>query len=240
MKTVARALLFGLLVCLPSGARADEGNSAKLQVFVYDVPPFAYLQEGAPKGIVPSLISELLRRTPTRSDLSFIQWDRAYAQAREKNNTCIPAIRSAEREALFQWVGPILIDRWVLVSTKDKPKIEAIEDAMPYRIGVLRDDAKAVELKKRGFTIDVAEEDRLNFDRLIDGKIDYWATSDVSARLFIKRPDAGRMVISFWQAINVFLACNKQVKPEVIVNLRGAWNSMLEDGTTKRIIATTR
>lgn len=240
MKTVIRALLFGLLIGLPSGSLADEGSATKLQVFVYDVPPFAYLREGAPTGIVPSLLSELLRRTNTRSDLTFIQWDRAYALAREKNNTCIPAIRSPEREALFQWVGPILIDRWVLVSKKDKPKIGAIEDAKPYKIGVVKDDARAVELKKLGFTIEVAEEDSLNFDRLIDGKIDYWATSDVSARLFIKRPNAGKMVISFWQAINVYMACNKQVKPEVIVNLRGAWNSMLEDGTTKRIIATTR
>jgi len=55
-------------------------------------------------------VRELLKRLGEPGEISVVPWARGYHTVQQTPNTALFAtIRNAEREPLFQWVGPILL-----------------------------------------------------------------------------------------------------------------------------------
>ena len=56
-----------------------------------------------------------MKRSGTPYHLHFLPWARAYTYGLEKPQHCVfSTSRTAEREALFKWVGPVSQIDWVL------------------------------------------------------------------------------------------------------------------------------
>lgn len=92
-------LLCSLSVCLAA---------AELRLYTEDYRPFSYLDNGKPSGMAVAVVEELIRRTGESARIELVPWTRGYHQARHQADTALfPTVRTARRDAEFQWVGPI-------------------------------------------------------------------------------------------------------------------------------------
>ncbi|TNF15084.1 MAG: transporter substrate-binding domain-containing protein, partial [Pseudomonadales bacterium] len=83
-------------------------SAAELQLYTEDYRPFSYLEDGKPSGMAVAVVEELIRRTGEPARIELVPWTRGYHQVRQQANAAIfSTVRTAQREADFQWVGPI-------------------------------------------------------------------------------------------------------------------------------------
>jgi polar amino acid transport system substrate-binding protein len=146
-------LLVGLLCCglLPGLARAE------LRLLTEQAPPTSFLRDGQAEGYAVEVVRELVRRTGDHAEIELLPWTRAYFLAKSQADTGLFAVvRTAEREALFQWVGPILQGSTRFYSLKSRGlRIDSLEDAA--RVGT-------IALPKQWYTYETLQ--RLGFGNL--------------------------------------------------------------------------
>ncbi|WP_457788940.1 substrate-binding periplasmic protein [Pseudomonas sp. PL-6] len=93
-----------LLLC----SLATSLVAAELRLYTEDYRPFSYLEDGQPSGMAVAVVEELIRRTGESARIEVVPWTRGYHQVRRLPDTALfSTVRTAQREALFHWVGPI-------------------------------------------------------------------------------------------------------------------------------------
>jgi polar amino acid transport system substrate-binding protein len=116
-------------------------------------------------------------------------------------------------------------------------QLRSLEDARQYRIGTYNGDARDQYLRERGFTVDPAQNDLVNPQKLLMGRIDLWAASLRRSSTVIAQNGWGAQIVpvlSFYRT-QVYLACNPGVPDELIGRMHAALESMVRDGTVRRI-----
>ncbi len=232
---VSRALLWiglSLGVAVPAGA-------ATLFLTTEASPPYNMAVDNHIVGIGTDKVVMLMARTNTTYQLQLLPWARAYDTALKQADACVfSTTRTAERETLFRWVGPIAHSDWVLYGRADTtihPK--TLEDVRPYRIGTYNADVRDVYLRTKGFKVDTAMDDIGNPRKLLAGRIDLWASGRYEGRSLIMQNGWTQQIVpvlTFNQAA-LYLACNKGV-PEVLIDrLNRELAAMGEDGSADEI-----
>jgi polar amino acid transport system substrate-binding protein len=107
--------------CLAS----NQAVSAKDLTYITEqYPPYNYQEDGKLQGISVDLLEkmwEILGVNLNRSVILFLPWTEGYKKMFTENNTVLFSIdRSPEREELFKWVGPMGLDRTVLLTKADR------------------------------------------------------------------------------------------------------------------------
>ena len=94
-----------LLIGYPSLALA-----AKLQLYTEEYRPLSYFDDGKLTGMAVEVVEQLIQRTGASASIQVVPWTRGYHQVqREANTGLFSIVRTARRESLFQWVGPIAL-----------------------------------------------------------------------------------------------------------------------------------
>ncbi|MCA9999154.1 MAG: hypothetical protein KDE56_25495 [Anaerolineales bacterium] len=90
-----------------------------------------------PKGLVVSVLAELMHRAGLEYNIKFAPPKRALLIAQRTENHCVfPIDRSQEREVFFKWVSPVLISRHGFYAQPERNiKLVTLKDARPYVIG---------------------------------------------------------------------------------------------------------
>jgi polar amino acid transport system substrate-binding protein len=103
-----------VLACLLAGpALAD------LQLLTEEAPPTSFMQDGELRGMAVEIVQALIVRTGDAAQIQILPWTRGYHLAQHQANTAIfSTVRTPEREAKFQWVGPILVGTTSFYSLK--------------------------------------------------------------------------------------------------------------------------
>ena len=142
---------------------------------------------------VTGISSDILRAVCERAQVQCQQilrfpWQRVYQQTLDDAGYGLfSTARTAEREGLFKWVGPIASNEWVLFSKGDSSiQLNSLDDARRYRIGGYKGDAKTQFLLDRGLEVQTALRDSENVKKLERGQIDLWMTSNQAGR-FVAR-----------------------------------------------------
>ncbi|WP_215777693.1 ABC transporter substrate-binding protein [Paludibacterium sp. B53371] len=225
-------------ICLALACLSGRADSV-LQLVTENQPPLNYEDNGHIAGLSSDVIAEMLRRAHLSGQFSVLPWPRAYALALQSANTCLySTVRSAEREPLFRWVGPIAVNQWVLYAGPGfKGRIGSLDDARPYRIGGTLRDAKSDFLRAKGFTrLDLVSDEALNARKLMAGHIDLWLAAAGRAQTLIAQ-DAFhgiRPLLVIGQS-DQYLACHPATTPETLAALDLALQSMRKDGTLRRL-----
>ena len=202
-------------------------------LYTEDAPPGNYVEKGEIKGFSVALVREILRRLSLPDTITVVPWARGYNTAQTVANTGVfSTTRLPQRESLFKWVGPLYRQRWGLYARKDRGLvIKKMEDARrkTWRIGTYREDAKELYLKSLGFTnLISATANTVNIRHLIDGQIDFWASSDFNMPYLVRQtnesPDILENIFTFKQVEN-FIAFNRDTPDEVVT----AWQRTLDD-----------
>ncbi|WP_339523198.1 substrate-binding periplasmic protein [Pseudomonas sp. EA_35y_Pfl2_R111] len=109
------ALLLLLLACLAGPALAD------LHLLTEDAPPTSFSRDGELHGLAVEVVRALIERTGDSGEIELLPWTRAYHLAQLEPDTAIfSTVRTPEREAKFQWVGPLLIGTTSFYSLKSR------------------------------------------------------------------------------------------------------------------------
>lgn len=206
--------------------------------------PFNFIDQaqGKPAGIAVDLVSEAAHRANVPISFQFsLPWARALAQVAlpEQKTSCILSpTRTAEREPLFQWIGPLARAKWALFARSDfKGQLSSLEDARPYRIGGYTKDSRTAFVEQAGgFKLDVAASDRLNPRKLEAGRIDLWISNlygghQMAESLGVK----GVKPVLVFHEMDNYMACGLKVPADTIDALQQALDEMRQDGTIKRI-----
>ncbi|NQD91302.1 transporter substrate-binding domain-containing protein [Pseudomonas sp. CrR25] len=120
----------GVLYLLMAGFGAAPA-SAQLQLFTEEAPPMAFSQDGELRGMAVEVVQALIARTGHAAQIHLVPWTRGYQLAQRQADTAVFAtVRTVEREAKFQWVGPILLGVTSFYSLKSRHlRIDSLADA---------------------------------------------------------------------------------------------------------------
>ena len=126
-----------------------------LQFLTENFAPFNYAKDGTAQGTTVDLLLKMLSAagsSKTVKDIKVLPWARGYNLAQTAKNTVLfSTTRTASREQMFKWVGPIRPTRIVVIAKKENHiKINSFEDIRKYKIAVVREDIGELLLKKNG------------------------------------------------------------------------------------------
>lgn len=83
-----------------------------LQLTTEENRPYSYRDAGQLRGMAVDVVRELARRTGEQIEIDVQPWTRSYQKVRRGESLVLfPVVRTAERERLFHWVGPITASR---------------------------------------------------------------------------------------------------------------------------------
>lgn len=207
-------------------------------------PPFNFEKDGRLQGIAADLMVLILKKLDskqTREDIRLLPWARGYRLTLNQKNTCLFATtRTAEREKLFKWVGPITTTSIGLLARKErKVKIQSLADIKDYHVGVVRSDIGEQLLVNAG--IPLQNLDRVggtdatltSITKLNKGRIDVWSYETNVAIWEIK---AKGFKVEEYETVYVlkegelYFAFNKDTPDLVIEKLQAALDSVVADG----------
>jgi polar amino acid transport system substrate-binding protein len=87
---------------------AGVGQAAELRLYTEEYPPLSFTRQGVADGMAVEVVQALIARTGSAAQIEFVPWTRGYHEVQHQPDTALFAtVRTAQREPLFQWVGPI-------------------------------------------------------------------------------------------------------------------------------------
>ena len=231
------------LACGLSLARAEP-----LVLLTENLPPFNMSVAGtnyARDDGVTGISSDILRAVCERAQVQCQQilrfpWQRVYQQTLDDAGYGLfSTARTAEREGLFKWVGPIASNEWVLFSKGDSSiQLNSLDDARRYRIGGYKGDAKTQFLLDRGLEVQTALRDSENVKKLERGQIDLWVTSNQAGRFVARQEGVENLkMVQKLHTADLYLALNLQTSDELVQKLQSALDSLRAEGALRSIEA---
>lgn len=235
MPTKSTAIAVLLALC----ATATAQGRPKLYLTTETSAPSSMIEGGRVTGIGTDKVREIMARAGIDYTIDLLPWKRAYMAALERADACVfSTTRTAEREALFKWVGPTDEAQWVLAARIGSGiHLNTLEDARKYRIGTYNGDARDQYLRERGFQVDPAPNDLINPRKLIMGRIDLWAAAWRHGSSVLGQHGWDKQIapVLTFNRQRVYLACNRGVPDELVARMNAAVEAMTRDGTMRRI-----
>ena len=179
------SILFVLQISTLNAASLED-----LSLLTENYPPYNYVDStGEVDGVSVRMLIEAFAQLGLTLDKSRIKiqpWPRAYRSTLNGKNTLLFATnRTAQREELFQWAGPINNVKTVLLARVDRNiVINDSQSLKKYVIGGIRDDVAmqlvAKELAGEG-TLLTSPYIKSLMGMLSLGRIDLWGISESAA-----------------------------------------------------------
>jgi polar amino acid transport system substrate-binding protein len=176
MRIVPATFVLLIALCSPLWA-------ADLEIFTEEYPPYNTMQNGKLEGINTEKVLKILDAAGLqtgRSDIKLVPWSRAYQKTLKAPNTCVySTTRTAERDKLFAWVGPLSKSVIALIARKGTSgQLGSIAEAKGKSIGVIKDDIGEQLVVAQGIPkskLDITPSFEGNLKKLKAGRIDYFA-----------------------------------------------------------------
>lgn len=219
-------------------ARATE--TMVLSLYTEEYPPFNYTRNQNIIGTNTELIQAVLNDLGFNAKLEVVPWGRAQRFTQTKLNTCFfSAVRSAERERLYQWVGPLSTEYIQLFSLDPEfPKLNSFSEASKLKIGGQVADAYTDFGASQGLSIDRVAEIPINLYRLELGWIELWLAGSIGGPFIA----SGRglhlhPVATSDHSFELWMACNLEMSASIIHLLNTSLHRKQVDGTFDNILA---
>ena len=229
------------LIFLMASSSVSFAQDGPITLLTEDYPPFNMYADGGKRdvsGISTEIVEALFKRAGVKYSISLQPWMRSYSAALDKKDHGVfSTTRTEEREKLFQWVGPLVRNNWVLIAKKGKNiKVHKLEDAKKYRVGGYIGDATALFLEAKGFKLDLAPKDHMNAKKLANGRIDLWATGNLLGPYLAKRQGIrGLEVVHTFKRATLYLAFNLKTDRALIDRLNAELKKMNQAGILDKI-----
>jgi polar amino acid transport system substrate-binding protein len=238
MRLRGGGLIGVLLLCLACGPAAAE-----LRLLTEDAPPMSFLRDGELTGMSVEIVEALIRRTGHTASIHLLPWTRGYHDAQHLADTGLfSTVRTPEREARFQWVGPLIRGQTRFYSLRSRRlQINSLEEAgQTGPLAVPKQWYTYETLIARGLkNIYGVPGSKQMVTMLKYGRVKLIATEDITLREELATggltPEDVEPQVAFMQS-DYYIAFSPQTDPVVV----GVWqkhlDAMREDGSLQKII----
>ena len=167
-----------------------------IQIMTEEYPPYNYRgDDGVVTGIAVDRLIAAYKKAGITLNINEVKmqpWPRAYRKLQVSDKHMLFSMtRTASREKLFKWVGPISKTKITLIAKKDRNiSILSAEDLKQFVIGGILDDI-GVQLVRDliGFDANILTTPHAkSLARMLElNRIDLWAYEENTAKYFFKR-----------------------------------------------------
>ncbi|MFJ6325848.1 MULTISPECIES: substrate-binding periplasmic protein [unclassified Rhizobium] len=222
--------LFSLFLLSP--ARAET-----VHFTTEEYPPFNYRDGKMPVGATTEQVQKVMADIGVSYTITVLPWIRAYNQALTDPMTCVFATaHNEERNSLFKWVEPLLIDRSVLIKRRgSKVAATNLDEAKQYLVGTWREDYTATILRRNNFPrLDIGNDFKASLKKLMSDRIDMMPISEF---YFDKLKGEGNAVerVAVLSQQSMGIACHKDFPDDLLSRMQTRLSALIADGTQKRI-----
>ncbi len=253
MKIIFMKFFFLLIIIfLPLNLSMASESITDIQFMTENYPPLNYSDEGEIKGIFVDILMEITKKMDvsfTRDKILLLPWARAYNSILKNKKKCLFGMaRSADRENLFKWAGPVMDLKIILISKNSQAvQVNILDDIRNLKTGVVKDDIAEKTLLASGigaksliyaFGDQAAKDHLLHLDR---GMIDLWAHDEIGARWMIKRqsldPRNFKTVYTL-QDTKAYFAFSRDISDSFILAFQGELDTMKKKTVYQKIFHT--
>jgi len=228
------------------GAPALAAPPRRLLGLTENLPPLNYQGDQGVQGFSVELLRLMAARAGLQLDLQVLPWPRAVQLAETTGDSVLFSLtRTAEREARFQWVGPIAQRRILIYKLASRADLAMtqLSELGGARIGVVRDSAADRALQaaglRHGIELEQGLDDATNLRKLLAGRMDYIALLDWAAAWNLRqlqRPYGTLQAVmeqdadkSYWYGLH------PSTDPAVARRLQAALDELRRNGRYERL-----
>ncbi len=213
-----------------------------INMITEEYPPVTFIKDGKVTGFVTDLVREISARQGIDDNIHLTSWDEAYRLALTNPNVVLfSAERTAERENLFQWVGPVGKNRAVFYAKRDSGiRMNSIDDARKVAaIATTSNWFTEQDLKRRGFTNLVSSPlPTDNVRQLMKGEVELSVFTDITAPQIVK--NAGYKMEDLEPVFTLsstyfYIAMSLGTPPEMVKKWQSILDELKRDGTFEKI-----
>lgn len=235
-------LRYSLLLILLLG----QGAEAATVRAVTEQTSFTWLADGRVSGPATAVVERTLALAGI-SDyrVELYPWARAYDLALHEPGVLIYLIaRTPAREAQFQWVGEVMRLRYYFyrLANRAEVRIDGLDDARAYRLGVMRDDVRHQYLQNHGFQrLVVSGQQKDNFSRLLSGQVDALLLPELDATHFCQAAGSACPGLQRLAALEdldtpLYMAFSATTPAPLVERLREAFAKLKASGEVARLL----
>ncbi|MDI6741454.1 MAG: transporter substrate-binding domain-containing protein [Smithella sp.] len=213
-----------------------------IQMMTEEYPPVTFMKDGKVSGFVTDMVREISARQGIPDNIRLTRWDEAYKLALDNPNVVLfSAERTAKRENLFQWVGPVGKNSSIFYAKKGSGiKMNSREDARKVAaIGTTANWFNEQDLKDRGFTnlvSSVLPTDTVR--KLMQGEAQLAVFTDITVAEIVK--NAGYTMddlepVATLSNTYFYIALSLGTPLEVVEKWQSSLDSLKADGTFEKI-----
>lgn len=228
MRLGLRHLLM-LLALLCGTARAQP-----LQLLVFPNPGlFDVAADGTVSGPGAELLAKLGRASGLQLGILAMPIPRALATAGSTPGSCAVGLsRTPEREAAFQWAGPLASGALVVYARADEAQaLQGPQDLRGHSVVVQRESAPAAWLREQGIAAQEANNSVTALRMLQARRVDFWFANELAAEPVI-RAEGGAPVKSLLtlRRVEAYIACHAATPPQAVDKLHQAIQKLRRQG----------
>jgi polar amino acid transport system substrate-binding protein len=234
-------LVFVLLIIVSNFVFMHSGMAQALNIYC-EADSQIKRPDGSFSGMDIEIVAEIQKRVRNTDPIQVVPFTRGLKYLDNDPNTLLFSMaRTKERNALYQWVGPVAEAVYGFYAKADSPiVINSLEDAKKVEsIGVYRNDIRDRFLTEQGFTnLDRADNNFLNLRKLMAGRDVVMASSSFGIKVEAKRAGYNVNDVKFLYAFlhsQIYIAVSKNTDPKIVGDWNAALESMKKDGTLKAI-----
>lgn len=235
------------LLSLVLSANIFANGIDKLTFYTEDFPPFNFKKDDKLTGFSTEIFGEMLKiigSTKTTDAIKSVPWARAYGLISNQNDIMLYSMgRTAQRENLFKWVGPIAPLEIGLIGKKSKNiKINDWKEVNNYKIGSQKNDAGSQLLIKAGgdkSKFSIVASAKLYPKMLERDRVDLVPFNKTVLFWYMKQEgiDTSKYeMVKPLKQLTLNFAFSKNVSDETISALQGAFDKLKANGTVDKII----
>ncbi|MFG6430048.1 substrate-binding periplasmic protein [Roseateles sp. LYH14W] len=211
-----------------------------------NLPPLNYQDDQGPQGFSVELLRLMAAQAGLNLELQVLPWARAVQMAEASANSVLFSLtRTPEREAQFQWVGPIARRRILIyrLASRSDLQLQHLDELGGARIGVVRDSAADRNLQaaglRPGIELEQGLDDATNMRKLLAGRMEYITLLDWAAAWNLRQLqlpyDTLRAVMEQDAARSYFYGLRPDADPALVQSLQAALERLRRDGRYERL-----
>lgn len=236
-------LAFCLALGLAPGLSAPAAQAAQYRIMTENYPPYNYKDGEFLTGLSTEIVQEMLRRLEHPQEIDILPWSRAYKYIMERDNQALFSMsRTAAREDLFQWVGPLVTYSVVLFARKDSgiQPTEDVKALLGYTVGATQNTPSTKMLEDLGFAeVQMVADSMHNPQKLAARRIDLWVSGELAGIYKVKQAGldpADFQVVHRARSEDLYIALSKSAPAEDLAAWQVALDSIKADGTYDEIL----
>lgn len=248
-----RRILLTLLISIAALARAGDVPTQVLVLTGGGLVAPAEVTSARTGGYGRELIGKLMADARLAYTVEPQPFTRALKTLDTQANAVLfPLLRTPERESKYQWIGLMAKRNYYLYRLKSREDItiQSLDDARPYRIGVMRGDVRADYLRGQGFSegsdkgLEVVNVAVSLLKMQQAGRIDLIVFSDEGVKLACEEAkvscDSITPAFRLDLVGNLWLAASPQMPPELFNILRKAFQKQEDSGYLGKLMKSGR